>query len=79
MDKYNKVFDLVRTGITIEKACKLANVSRRYFYKNITDTQRRDLMYMKASTLKYGAPGSKMTKELMEFSTLDIYDDEEIF
>jgi hypothetical protein len=79
MDKYNKVFDLVKTGITIEKACKLANVSRGYFYKNITDAQREDLMYMKASTLKYGAPGSKMTKELMEFATLDIYDDEEIF
>jgi hypothetical protein len=79
MNKYNKVCDLVRTGITIEKACKLANVSRNHFYKNITDAERKALMDIKASTLKYGAPGSKMTTTLMELATLDIYDDEEIF
>lgn len=79
MDKYNEVYRLVTTGVTIEKACKIAKISRNNFYKKITLAQKESLMYAKASTLRYGAPGSKMTPTLMELSTLDIYDDEEIF
>lgn len=56
-DIYNNVLKMVKNGITIEKACISAKISRSGFYKKINKAQREELRFYKSSTLIYGTPG----------------------
>lgn len=58
--RINNVFDLVKSGLTIDMAIKEIGWNRAYFYKVLTEDQKKELKVIKLANAKfstqYGLP-----------------------
>ena len=62
---YLQVLKLVKSGMTIQDACVVANINRTKLYKNITKEQKKELRFYKATTLIHGTCGHFGTRDFM--------------
>lgn len=65
MPSNNKIFaetlSYVQKGYTIQRACKMLNLCRESFYRDLTPEQKQELRMIKSSTLIHGG-GQRLSR-----------------
>ena len=56
-NQYNDIYELVKKGFTIQKACKRVGILTSEYYKDATEEQKAEMRFIKTTTLNAGVPG----------------------
>ncbi|MFZ1704390.1 MAG: hypothetical protein WAT79_08580 [Saprospiraceae bacterium] len=64
LDNYNQVLELVKSGLTIQNACKSLGKGTSQLYKKMTPDQKKELYSYKVTTC-YKSMNSLVEKELI--------------